>query len=1203
MKKNNTTITQFMLPKIITATFVKIFTLALFSFTFFVNTFAQSTTICVGSSTQINSPSPGGTWQSSDNGIGTIDANGVFTSVALGSCFVTYTDLNLNVSSYQYTVVNNSVGNFIGQDTICIGGSNQIMNTNIFGNWGSQNNSIVTVSGNYDSGVAVGTTNITYTIAGIGCTATANFPITVVDPIPETITLISAVGTNHQVLNVDHISGDTIYYESLDTIKYQIGGSATSAYLTGGMNSIPNGALTSFANGVFKIFGNPIYVSPPILSNPLIYNYHVSPSGGDPLLVYCVNNGQGGSGSSDDITLNPPCVNHINSNNSNVTVCEGMSVNLSFSVTGTATGVTVTGLPLGVSGSFSNSVYTISGTPIWTGQTNYSYTLNTTGGNCIQAIFSGNITIEQMPMLVLISTIGSDHQVVCTNENVQAITYSTFGNPCSISASGLPSGIYGNGFGSMSINGSTIIPGTYQYFVTAFGNSCPSTTLSGSITVNPGPTVNPISGPTAVCVGSTINLTTSTSGGVWSSSNNTKAIINPNGVVSGISAGNVTMTYTLTSGNCTSTQSYSIIVNALPIVNPISGSNNVCVGSSVTLSSSTVGGTWSSGNVPVAIVLGGGIVNGMSAGNSTIFYTVTSNGCSTIQNYAVTVNATPTIPTINGSNAICIGNNSAYSSSSLGGVWSVGNNNIAQISPNGILTGLNPGMTNIHYTVSTGNCASNSDFMIQVGAPSSITLASSLNTTNQTVCMNSAIQTINYTVLSNTSTASITSGALPNGVSGIFNNGTFSISGTPTEFGVFTYQISTFGSTCGVEQVASGTITVNEIPIAIGGNTQDICVSNQAIVSGVVASGGNISWTHNGAGYFVSGQNTVSPIYQTVSADAGNSVILTLTVTNTNGCLSSATVNYYINVAGYPNVPAIQGPDVACIGAPIVFTNTLGGGVWGVSNNATGAINMNGVFIGNSTGSSLITYTVTSGFCTYIQYHQISVNTIVTPSFLIPTNVCQGSTHNVLPQFSNNTPPIYGSWSPSYTTEEIGSNTYTFTPNSNQCANSVVKTITVDPLPVANFTFTNNGNEYQFTNTSIYESSAYNWSFGNGQISNLENPTCTYSSNNLHLVVLEVSNACGIDSYSVQIGVNGMNENNNNNVLVFPNPFNNIIQVVLNSNEESMLMLYDITGKLILCKTIFEKEITLDLVDLEAGTYQLQINQVDNNNIIKIIKY
>jgi hypothetical protein len=113
--------------------------------------------------------------------------------------------------------------------------------------------------------------------------------------------------------------------------------------------------------------------------------------------------------------------------------------------------------------------------------------------------------------------------------------------------------------------------------------------VSINITVNPTPAS--ITGPTVVCAGSPITLSDATSGGVWSSGNTSIATVNPGtGVVTGVAAGTVAITYTLGAG-CFAT--YTITVNPVPNITNFTSTTatSPCIGanSTVTISSNSIG--------------------------------------------------------------------------------------------------------------------------------------------------------------------------------------------------------------------------------------------------------------------------------------------------------------------------------------------------------------------------------------------------------------------------------------------------------------------------------------------------------------------------------------------------------------------------------------------------------------------------------------
>ena len=80
-------------------------------------------------------------------------------------------------------------------------------------------------------------------------------------------------------------------------------------------------------------------------------------------------------------------------------------------------------------------------------------------------------------------------------------------------------------------------------------------------TVPPAPAA--ISGPSTVCAGSNITLSDATAGGTWSSNNTLVATVNATtGVVTGVTPGPATITYTVTVNGCSNTATKIITVNA-----------------------------------------------------------------------------------------------------------------------------------------------------------------------------------------------------------------------------------------------------------------------------------------------------------------------------------------------------------------------------------------------------------------------------------------------------------------------------------------------------------------------------------------------------------------------------------------------------------------------------------------------------------------
>ncbi len=120
-------------------------------------------------------------------------------------------------------------------------------------------------------------------------------------------------------------------------------------------------------------------------------------------------------------------------------------------------------------------------------------------------------------------------------------------------------------------------------------------------------------------------------------------------MITGVSTGNATITYTVSNGCGTFTASKTIAVS--PAANPgtLSGSSSVCTGSSVTFTRSggTSGGTWSSSNTSIATVNNSGTVTGVGAGTAVISYAVTSGCGTTSATKSITVSQSPSITVSN----------------------------------------------------------------------------------------------------------------------------------------------------------------------------------------------------------------------------------------------------------------------------------------------------------------------------------------------------------------------------------------------------------------------------------------------------------------------------------------------------------------------------------------------------------------------------
>ena len=225
------------------------------------------------------------------------------------------------------------------------------------------------------------------------------------------------------------------------------------------------------------------------------------------------------------------------------------------------------------------------------------------------------------------------------------------------------------------------------------------------VTVQSLPNAGTLSGGSYVCAGNSITLTSTVSGGFWTSSNGNATVLG--GVVTGVSHGVDTISYSDTNSCGINTAMQVVSIDATPSAGPITGATVVCVGGAITLTGASIGGSWSSSSSNTT-VSSTGIVGGASGGTSVISY-ITSGACGfDTATLSITVDSgivTPSI--ITGADTMCAGAMITLSNASAGGVWT--NSPFGSISTGGVLTADSSanGADTVIYTL-TNACGSGS---------------------------------------------------------------------------------------------------------------------------------------------------------------------------------------------------------------------------------------------------------------------------------------------------------------------------------------------------------------------------------------------------------------------------------------------------------------------------------------------------------------
>lgn len=427
-------------------------------------------------------------------------------------------------------------------------------------------------------------------------------------------------------------------------------------------------------------------------------------------------------------------------------------------------------------------------------------------------------------------------------------------------------------------------------------------------------TALPITGSASVCTGSSVTLSNALSGGTWSSSSPGNATIGgSSGIVTGLSPGSVTMTYTNSAG-CVSTHAMSVLTGPAAITGP----TGVCVGATITLSDATGGGTWSSSSGLATIGSLTGIVTGVSPGTVVITYKL---GSVCLVTTTITINPLPA--TISATLPLCVGITSTLTNATSGGTWSSSNTGIATVgSSTGIMTGMATGVVTMTYMITSTGCRSTRTFTISP-LPVAITGVTS-------VCVGAT------TTLSNASG----SGTWSSGSTGIATvvSGSGVVTGVAGGTAVITFTRSTTG--CYV----TTTVTVHPLPSAITGYTT-VCVGSTTVLSDADAGG---TWTSGTPGVATVGAGTGIVTGVTI----GTSII---TYTLPTGCYTSTSVSV-------ANPTAITGAGGVCPGSTITLSNAIVGGIWTSGTTGVATIGSGtGIVTGVATGTTTITYTYGTG--------------------------------------------------------------------------------------------------------------------------------------------------------------------------------------------------------------------------------------------------
>jgi gliding motility-associated-like protein len=853
-------------------------------------TLTGSTQICIGATTTLSSTVAGGTWTNNNLAVSSIDPQNVVTGLAAGSSVYTYTVLGTTGCPNAAATITVSVsappvaGNLSGVQAICANGSTTFSSSVNGGTWNSSNTAVAVIGSTSGvvSGLSAGTTTMTYTVTGSGGCTNAVATRTL------TVTAVPSAGT---------LSG---------TQNICVGGITTlTSTVSGGTWSSGNTALASIDPSSGAVVG--------IAPGLVVMTYTIIGTGG------CAN-----ATATRAITVTaPPSAGTLSGSQA---ICVGGTSVFTSTVSGGSWASAAS-----LFASINSSTGAILG--IQAGLVTMTYTVVGTGG-CANAIGTRGITITAPPSTGTLS--GSQNICVAGSttftSTISGGTWSSGNTAIAVvdPSSGLVAGI-------ASGNASII------YTVAGTGG-CANVTANRSVTVTAPPNAGTLTGSQNICEGGTTTFSSSISGGVWASLNQTIATVNSStGVVTGIDAGSTTITYTVNGTlGCPNVTVERVVVVTAP-VNPgtLTGTQAICIAGTSLFTSSVTGGTWSSANPLIATVnSNSGIITGVSAGTASITYTVAGlGGCanSTVSR-SIVVSAPSSPGVLSGSQAICESASVTFSSTVSGGTWASANSAIATVNfLTGVVTGVSGGNTTISYTVpGVGGCSAVSSNRIVTVTP--LPSAGTLSGTNN-VCIGGIA---NFTSSVGGGSWSVSDPS----VATVTTSG--NVLGVSAGFTVLTYRVSGTGGCADATVIRTITVTAPPQAGSLSGS-QAICVGGATTFNSTVSGG---SWSS--ANTAVATVNTSSGAILGIGA---GTTAISYTIPGTGGC-ANVVVQRNVTVTAPSNPGTLSGLSGICVGSNSLFSSTVTGGTWSSNTPAIAIVATTGLVTGVAPGTAVLTYTV-----------------------------------------------------------------------------------------------------------------------------------------------------------------------------------------------------------------------------------------------------
>lgn len=241
-----------------------------------------------------------------------------------------------------------------------------------------------------------------------------------------------------------------------------------------------------------------------------------------------------------------------------------------------------------------------------------------------------------------------------------------------------------------------------------------------------------------------------------------------------------------------------------------------------------------------------------------------------------------------------------------------------------------------------------------------------------------------------------------------------------------------------------------------------------------------------------------------------------------------------------------------------------------------------------------------------LSYHMPCV---VIPNYTYTSN--QGNTINFINTSTASGTPTYhwdfgdGTFStnsnPTKTYPVQGTYTVCLTIFNDCDTNTTCQTISTCKPAKCQIHYTANNNIIQFTALPA-NALTYQWDFGDGNYSNLQNPPYAYSANGQYNVCLTTTDSCGADTSCTTIDIHGIGLSENHELVfsIYPNPSSDIVNIEGDLSNVTQIELYTADGKK-LC-SLSPEQLPLRLSSYTKGSYFIKLQTKQGTQYHRLFK-